>query len=54
MRYVGTYVTDIQTTDDHIIWRLLFAISITKATNMHLKYAILIAFPLQQYLHGSA
>ena len=31
------------------IWRMRIACWITKATNTHLEYAILIAFPLQQY-----
>jgi hypothetical protein len=54
MRFVETYGRDTHTTDDHIIRRLHFASSITKATNMHLEYAILIALSLQLWLHESA
>ena len=38
-----------QATDDSIIWRMRFACWITKATNTHLEYVILIAFPLQRW-----
>jgi len=34
------------------IWRLCVACCITKATNTHPEYVILIAFPLQQWLHN--
>jgi len=33
------------------IWRTSVACWITKATNTHSEYVILIAFPLQQWLH---
>ena len=33
------------------IWRMHFAFWIPKATNMHSEYVILIASPLQQWLH---
>jgi len=33
------------------IWRVRFESRITKATNTHREYVILIAFPLQQWLH---
>ena len=33
-------------------WRMRSACWITKATNTHLEYLILISSPLQQYLHG--
>jgi len=36
------------------IWRKCIACWITKATNTHLEYVILIAFPLQQWLHEGA
>jgi hypothetical protein len=39
-----------QTTDDNIIRRMRFACWITKATNTHSEYVILIAFPRQQWL----
>ena len=32
-------------------WRMLITCSIPKATNRYLEYVILIAFPLQQWLH---
>jgi len=33
------------------MWRMRIACWITKATNTHSQYVILIAFPLQQLLH---
>jgi hypothetical protein len=36
------------------IWRKRIACWIPKATNTHLDYVILIAFPLQQWLHERA
>jgi len=36
------------------IWRVRIACWVPKATNTHLLYVILIAFLLQQWLHGSA
>ena len=41
-----------QATDGHIIW--CFACWVPKATNTHSQYAILIVFPLQQWLHERA
>ena len=35
-----------------IIWRMRSACWIPKATNAHTGFVILIAFPLQQWLHG--
>jgi hypothetical protein len=50
MRYVEKYVTARQPTDDNIIRRMRFACWITKATDTHSEYVILIAFPRQQWL----
>jgi len=36
------------------IWRMRFACCIPNATNIHSKYVILTAFPLQKWLHESA
>jgi hypothetical protein len=36
------------------IWRMPNACWITKATNTHSEYVIIIAFPLQQWLHKHA
>jgi hypothetical protein len=36
------------------IWRMLIACSITKATDTHSEYVMLVAFPLQQCLHKRA
>jgi hypothetical protein len=36
------------------IWRMRVACWIPKATNSHLEYVMLIAFPLQQWLHERA
>jgi len=36
------------------VWRMRIACWITKATNTHSEYVILIAFPLQQWLHERA
>jgi hypothetical protein len=41
-----------QATDDN--WCMLIACWIPKATNTHSEYVILIAFPLQQWLHERA
>ena len=43
-----------QATDDNVIQRMRFACWITRATNTHLQYVILIAFSLQQWLHKRA
>jgi hypothetical protein len=40
-----------QATGDNIIGRVCFAYWIVKAINTHSEYVILIAFPLQQWLH---
>ena len=42
-----------QATDDNITRRMRFACRITKATDTHSGYVILIAFPQQQCLHES-
>ena len=44
------YGTARQATDDNIIRRMRFACPITKATDTHLEYVILIAFAQQQWL----
>jgi hypothetical protein len=36
------------------IWRMRIACWIPKATDTHSEYVILIAFPLQQWLHNGA
>ena len=43
-----------QATDNDIIQRMRFACCITKATDTHSEYVILIAFTLQQLLHERA
>ena len=43
-----------QATDDNIIQRMHFACWITKATDTHSQYVILIAFPQQQWSHERA
>ena len=40
-----------QATDDNLIRRMRVACWLPNATNIHSKYVILIASPLQQYLH---
>jgi hypothetical protein len=50
---VEKYGTAGQATDDNIIQRMRFACWITKATDTHSEYVILIAFPRQQWLSGS-
>ena len=42
-----------QATDNNIIWRMSIACWIPKATDTHLEYVIIIAFPLQQWLRES-
>jgi hypothetical protein len=42
------FVTARQVTDDNIIRRMRFACRITKTTDRHSEYVILIAFPRQQ------
>jgi len=41
---VGTYCTAGQATDENVIWRMRFECRITKATNTHSEYAILMDF----------
>jgi len=41
---VEKYGTSTRATDDNIIWRMRFAFWVTKATNTHSEYVILIAF----------
>ena len=36
------------------IWRMRIARCVRKATNTHVEYVILVAFPLQQWLHERA
>jgi len=48
---VEKYGTAGETTDDNIIRCVDFACWITKATDKHSKYVILIASPRQQLLH---
>ena len=43
-----------QTTDDSIIRRMRVAYWITKATDTHSEYVILISFPRQQWLRERA
>ena len=40
-----------QAIDDSIIWHIRFACRMTKATETHAEYVILIAFSLQHWLH---
>jgi hypothetical protein len=47
---VEKYGTARQPTDDNIIRRMRFARCITKTTDTHSEYVILIAFPRQQWL----
>ena len=39
-----------QPTDDNIIWRMRITYWITRATDTHSEYVMLIAFPRQQWL----
>jgi hypothetical protein len=41
-------------TDDNITWLMRFACWIPRATDTHLKYVIVIAIPLQQWLRERA
>jgi hypothetical protein len=43
-----------QATEDNIIRRMRFACWITKATDTHSEYVIVIAFPRQQWLRERA
>jgi hypothetical protein len=51
---VEKYSTARQATDDNITRRMRFACWITKVTDIHSKYVILIAFPRQQWLRERA
>ena len=51
---VGKYGTARQATYNNIIWHMCISCWIAKATNTHSEYVIIIAFPLQQWLHESA
>jgi hypothetical protein len=51
---VEKYGTARQATDDNKIRRMRFACSITKATDTHSEYVILIAFPRQKWLRERA
>jgi hypothetical protein len=51
---VEKYGTARQATDDNIIRRMRFACCITKATDTHSEYVILIACPRQQWLRERA
>jgi hypothetical protein len=51
---VEEYGTSGQTTDDNTIWRMRCACWVTKATDTHSEYVIIIAFPWQQLLHEHA
>jgi hypothetical protein len=53
MKYVEKYSRAGQDTDDKIIRRMRIACWIPKATNTHSEYVILIAGPMQQWLHES-
>jgi len=37
------------TTDDSTVWYIRFPWTLTKATNTHSEYVIIITYPLQQY-----
>ena len=54
MRQCEKYGRARQATDDNIIRRTRFAFWITKATDPHSEYVILIVFPRQQLLCESA
>ena len=54
MKHGEKYGTAGQATDDNIIRRMRFACWITKATDTHSEYVILIAFPRQQWLRERA
>ena len=48
------YCKTVQATDDNITRLMCIARWVPKATNTHIEYAILIAFPLQKWLHEHA
>jgi len=37
-----------------VVWRMRIACCISKATNTHSEYVMLVVFPLQQWLHERA
>jgi hypothetical protein len=47
-------MTEQKATDDHIIQHMRFEFSITKATDTHSEYVILIGFPPKQWLRERA
>jgi hypothetical protein len=51
---MGKYGTVRQATDGNVIRRVRVARSVTKATDTHSEYVILITFPLQQWLRERA
>jgi hypothetical protein len=51
---VEKYGTARQATDDNIIRRMHFACRVTKATDTHSAYVIIIAFARQQWLRERA
>jgi hypothetical protein len=50
-RYCAKYGTATQAIDYNVIWRMHFACWITKVTDTHSEYVIVIAVPLQEWLH---
>ena len=40
-----------QAIDNNVVWRMRFACWITKATDKYSEYLIVIAVPLQEWLH---
>jgi hypothetical protein len=51
---VKTYGRETEATDDNIIRRMRIECWINNAKNTHLEYAILVGFPLQQWLQEHA
>jgi hypothetical protein len=51
---VEKYYTTGQVTHNNMMQRMCIACWIAKATDTHSEYVTLIAFPLQQWLHGRA
>jgi hypothetical protein len=51
---VEKYGTSRQTTDGKIMWRMRFASWITKTTDTHQEYVIILAFPLPKWFHAHA
>jgi len=44
----------VETSRPRMTWRMRIACWIPKATDTHSEYVILVAFPLQQWLHENA